>query len=86
MFETFKVTSDTSNNDIDSAISNAVAAIKAGKLIVIPTDTSYAVVCDAFNAAAITQLRIAKKQTSDVALPIAAGSIETIKGVANKCC
>ncbi len=83
MFETLKVTPDTSQIEIDSAISKAVAAIQAGKLVVIPTDTSYAVMCDAFNAEAIAQLRIAKKQTSDVALPISAGSIETIKGVAN---
>lgn len=83
MFETFKVTPDTSKSEVDSAVSKAVAAVQAGQLVVIPTDTSYAVVCDAFNAGAITQLRIAKKQTSDIALPIAAGSIETIKGVAN---
>jgi tRNA threonylcarbamoyl adenosine modification protein (Sua5/YciO/YrdC/YwlC family) len=40
------------------------------------------VICDAFNNRAITKLRMAKKQNSDIALPIAAGSIETIRGVA----
>jgi L-threonylcarbamoyladenylate synthase len=57
--------------------------VKNGGLAVIPTDTSYAVICDAFNVDAIAKLRNAKKQTSDIALPIAAGSIETIRGVAN---
>ena len=72
-----------SPGEIESAITTAVAAVRDGNLVVIPTDTSYAVICDAFNAGAINLLRIAKQQTSDVALPIAAGSIETIRGVAN---
>ena len=65
------------------AIEAAIAAVKNGGLVVIPTDTSYALICDAFNVGAITKLRMAKKQNSDVALPIAAASIETIRGVAN---
>jgi L-threonylcarbamoyladenylate synthase len=65
------------------AIEAAIAAVKSGGLVVIPTDTSYALICDAFNVGAITKLRMAKKQNSDVALPIAAASIETIRGVAN---
>jgi tRNA threonylcarbamoyl adenosine modification protein (Sua5/YciO/YrdC/YwlC family) len=64
------------------AIEAAIAAVKSGGLAVIPTDTSYALICDAFNVGAITKLRMAKKQNSDVALPIAAASIETIRGVA----
>ena len=78
-----KITSDVSQAEIDSAITSAVAAVQEGKLVVIPTDTSYAVICDAFNAGAINLLRIAKKQTSEIPLPIAAGSLETIRGVAN---
>jgi L-threonylcarbamoyladenylate synthase len=65
------------------AVEAAIAAVKNGGLAVIPTDTSYALICDAFNVGAITKLRMAKKQNSDVALPIAAASIETIRGVAN---
>jgi tRNA threonylcarbamoyl adenosine modification protein (Sua5/YciO/YrdC/YwlC family) len=79
----FNVTSDVSPRDVEAAVATAVDAVREGKLVVIPTDTSYAVICDAFNSGAINLLRIAKKQTSDVALPIAAGSIETIRGVAN---
>jgi tRNA threonylcarbamoyl adenosine modification protein (Sua5/YciO/YrdC/YwlC family) len=67
----------------EHAIEAAIAAVKNGGLAVIPTDTSYALICDAFNVGAITKLRIAKKQNSDIALPIAAASIETIRGVAN---
>lgn len=83
MSQIFNVTSDVSPRDVEAAVATAVDAVREGKLVVIPTDTSYAVICDAFNSGAINLLRIAKKQTSDVALPIAAGSIETIRGVAN---
>ena len=83
MSETFLVTAASSDSDIEQAVAKAVAAIAGGGLAVIPTDTSYAVVCDAFNPVAVTKLRTAKKQISQIALPIAAASLETIRGVAN---
>lgn len=83
MSKVFNVDAQASAADIALAIDAAISAVKAGGLAVIPTDTSYALICDAFNLSAITKLRMAKKQTSDIALPIAAGSIETIRGVAN---
>jgi tRNA threonylcarbamoyl adenosine modification protein (Sua5/YciO/YrdC/YwlC family) len=83
MSQVFKVDSQASETEIQQGIEAAVTAIKNGGLAVIPTDTSYAVICDAFDTEAITKLRSAKKQTSEVSLPIAASSIETIRGVAN---
>ena len=83
MSQVFKLDGQTSELDVQVAIEAAIAAVKNGGLAVIPTDTSYALICDAFNIGAITKLRMAKKQNSDIALPIAAGSIETIRGVAN---
>jgi tRNA threonylcarbamoyl adenosine modification protein (Sua5/YciO/YrdC/YwlC family) len=83
MSQVFKLDGKTSKSDVQVAIEATIAAVKNGGLAVIPTDTSYALICDAFNIGAITKLRMAKKQNSDVALPIAAGSIETIRGVAN---
>ena len=82
MSQVYKVDAQTSAADIALAVDAAISAVKSGGLAVIPTDTSYAVICDAFNNSAITKLRMAKKQNSDIALPIAAGSIETIRGVA----
>lgn len=82
MSQVYKVDAQNSAADIALAVDAAISAVKAGGLAVIPTDTSYAVICDAFNNSAITKLRMAKKQNSDIALPIAAGSIETIRGVA----
>lgn len=83
MPQVFKIDTQVSSADIQLAVDAAITAVKNGGLVVIPTDTSYAVICDAFNVSAITKLRMAKKQNSDIALPIAAGSIETIRGVAN---
>jgi L-threonylcarbamoyladenylate synthase len=81
--QVFSATNSSSAAQVKTAVAAAVAAVKNGGLAVIPTDTSYAVICDAFNTAAITKLRMAKKQVSDLALPVAAGSLETIRGVAN---
>jgi tRNA threonylcarbamoyl adenosine modification protein (Sua5/YciO/YrdC/YwlC family) len=83
MSQVYTVDAQASATEIQLAVDAAIFAIKDGGLAVIPTDTSYAVICDAFNQTAITKLRMAKKQNSDIALPIAAGSIETIRGVAN---
>jgi len=83
MSEVFKVDKQVSAADVQLAVEAGVAAVKNGGLAVVPTDTSYAVICDAFNTAAITKLRMAKKQVSDLALPVAAASLETIRGVAN---
>jgi tRNA threonylcarbamoyl adenosine modification protein (Sua5/YciO/YrdC/YwlC family) len=83
MSDVCKVDNSVSKADIQLAIVAAIDAVKSGGLAVIPTDTSYAVICDAFNVEAITKLRNAKKQFSNISLPIAAGSIETIRGIAN---
>jgi tRNA threonylcarbamoyl adenosine modification protein (Sua5/YciO/YrdC/YwlC family) len=82
MSQVFKVDGHASESEVKLAIEAAIAAVQNGGLAVIPTDTSYALICDAFNLGAISKLRMAKKQNSDVALPIAAASIETIRGVA----
>ena len=81
--QVFSATNASSAEQVKTAVAAAVAAVKNGGLAVIPTDTSYAVICDAFNTSAITKLRMAKKQVSDLALPVAAGSLETLRGVAN---
>ena len=68
---------------IDATTLQMIAdAVRSGELVVIPTDTSYAVICDAFHASAVTSLRIAKNQVGDVSLPIGAGSLQTINGIA----
>lgn len=78
MSELIDATSGLSSEQVTS-ISDAV---RTGALVVIPTDTSYAVICDAFHSAAISALRVAKNQSGMMKLPIAAATVDTILGVA----
>ena len=45
-------------------------AIKQGKVIVVPTDAVYAVVCDAFNKEAVTKLRDFRQSPQDKPLSL----------------
>lgn len=74
---------DVNEQDIARAVARVIEVVQAGGLAVIPTDSSYAVIADAFHVEAITKLREAKTQPETIALPVAAGSLATIAGVAN---
>lgn len=63
-------------------LSEIVEVLKSGQLAVIPTDTSYAVVADAFHPGAVTLLRMAKQQSPAVPIPVAASSVEMANGIA----
>ena len=80
MSDIFKLTSDASQNEV--AIAQVIAAIKGGQLAVIPTDTSYALIADAFHSGAVTLLRMAKKQSPEVPIPVATATIEMAHGIA----
>ena len=80
MSDIFKLTSDASQNE--AAIAQVIAAIKGGQLAVIPTDTSYALIADAFHPGAVTLLRMAKKQSPEVPIPVATATIEMAHGIA----
>lgn len=53
-----------------AGLTAAAAAIRRGSLVVLPTDSAYAVACDAFNPAATSKLRAAKGRPADAALPV----------------
>lgn len=80
MSDVLKLTGDQTQDQ--NAINEIVAALKGGQLAVIPTDTSYAVIADAFHPGAIALLRLAKKQTPEVPIPVGVGSIDMARGVA----
>ena len=52
----------------------AVAAVRAGQLVVLPTDTVYGVGCDAFSPAAVRALLAAKGRGPDMPVPVLVGS------------
>ncbi len=59
----------------------AARAVRAGSLVVLPTDTVYGLGCDAFSAAAVRALLAAKNRGPDMPVPVLVGSWSTIDGL-----
>lgn len=62
-------------------IARAIAAAGRNQLVVIPTETSYAVACDAFSPAAIERLNAAKGREALDALPVMVGSVKAARAL-----
>lgn len=60
----------------------AAAAVSAGDLVVLPTDTVYGVGSDAFTPSAVEKLLKAKKRGRDMPVPVLIGSARTLDGIA----
>ncbi|WP_018023660.1 L-threonylcarbamoyladenylate synthase [Corynebacterium ulceribovis] len=65
----------------DDAIAAAVAAVRGGRLVVLPTDTVYGIGCDAFNNDAVASLLRAKHRGPDMPVPVLIGSWDTVDGL-----
>lgn len=63
-------------------IREAVAAVRRGALIVMPTDTVYGIGCDAFRPDAVSALLRAKGRGRDMPVPVLVGSPKTLDGLA----
>lgn len=83
MSQIFDLSGQPDESVIAEAVSSAAVAISNGELVVIPTDTSYAILCDAFNPTAVAKLRAAKNQDESVSVPVGAGNMATVDGVAS---
>ncbi|MEK6442397.1 L-threonylcarbamoyladenylate synthase [Pseudonocardia sp. T1-2H] len=59
----------------------AARAVRAGQLVVLPTDTVYGLGCDAFSATAVRALLAAKHRGPDMPVPVLVGSWSTIDGL-----
>lgn len=64
------------------AISRAVAAMRRGGLVILPTENCYVVATDAFSVKGTALLRRAKLQASTTPLGLLVASPETVSGVA----
>ena len=64
-----------------AGLASAAGAIRAGQLVVLPTDTVYGLGCDAFSAAAVRGLLSAKGRGPDMPVPVLVGSWSTIDGL-----
>lgn len=67
--------------DRAATIEAAVAALRAGELVVLPTDTLYGVAADAFNPAATAKLFAAKRRSRDLPLPVLIRSPKQLLGL-----
>jgi len=82
MSQIFDLTHAPTDEQLEAAVSAAATAVSNGGLVVIPTDSSYALICDAFNPDALSLLRTAKSQEQGVTIPVGAGNRATIDGIA----
>ncbi|EME65796.1 L-threonylcarbamoyladenylate synthase [Rhodococcus sp. GXMU-t2271] len=66
-----------------AGLTAAKGALKAGRLVVVPTDTVYGLAADAFDSDAVTSLLRAKGRGRDMPVPVLVGSWNTIDGLVN---
>jgi L-threonylcarbamoyladenylate synthase len=59
----------------------AARTVRAGRLVVLPTDTVYGLGCDAFSGDAVRTLLAAKNRGPDMPVPVLVGSWSTIDGL-----
>ncbi|SHK18037.1 tRNA threonylcarbamoyl adenosine modification protein, Sua5/YciO/YrdC/YwlC family [Pseudonocardia thermophila] len=64
-----------------AGLAAAARTVRAGRLVVLPTDTVYGVGCDAFSASAVAALLAAKRRGPDMPVPVLVGSWSTIDGL-----
>lgn len=62
-------------------LTSAAGALRAGRLVVTPTDTLYGIAADAFDPDAVSLLLSAKRRGPDMPVPVLVGSWETIDGL-----
>jgi tRNA threonylcarbamoyl adenosine modification protein (Sua5/YciO/YrdC/YwlC family) len=55
--------------------------LRAGNLVVIPTDTVYGLAADAFAAYAVDSLRVVKRRGRDLPVPVLVGNAQTLDGL-----
>ena len=63
------------------AVAAATAAVKSGRLVVMPTDTVYGIGADAFDSQAVAGLLAAKGRGRDMPVGVLVGSWDTIEGL-----
>lgn len=73
----------TDPTELESGLTAATTAIRAGELVVLPTDTVYGLAADAFDPAAVRRLLDAKGRTRTMPPPVLVGSTATLDALAS---
>ncbi|MBD5829346.1 L-threonylcarbamoyladenylate synthase [Janibacter melonis] len=72
----------TSPDSREDAITTTADAVRAGEVVVIPTDTVYGIGCDAFSAEAVQAVLDAKGRGRDMPPPVLVPDQRTLDGLA----
>ncbi len=72
----------TTQESRPAAIAAAAEAVRAGELVVLPTDTVYGVGCDAFSADAVARVLEAKGRGREMPPPVLIHDVRTLDGLA----
>ncbi|MPZ85980.1 MAG: threonylcarbamoyl-AMP synthase [Actinophytocola sp.] len=67
--------------DRADGLAAAASAVRAGRLVVVPTDTVYGIGADAFSSSAVRSLLAAKNRGPDMPVGVLVGSWSTIDGL-----
>jgi tRNA threonylcarbamoyl adenosine modification protein (Sua5/YciO/YrdC/YwlC family) len=67
---------------LEAGLAAATNAVRAGELVVLPTDTIYGLGADAFDAAAVARLLEAKGRGREMPPPVLVGSAATLDALA----
>jgi L-threonylcarbamoyladenylate synthase len=68
----------------DRAVAAALAAVRRGDLVVLPTEAVYAIATDAFSRRGVDAIREVKGYDAHVPLPVMVGSRTTVPGIASR--
>ena len=69
-------------SDVDAAVEAAAAAVRAGEVIVLPTDTVYGGGADAVSAEAVQRLLDAKRRGRDMPPPVLVSDVAMVRTLA----
>jgi L-threonylcarbamoyladenylate synthase len=72
----------TTDHGRSEAVRKAAAGVRAGKLVVLPTDTLYGIGADAFSPEAVRALLDAKGRGTDLPPPVLVPDASTVDGLA----
>jgi L-threonylcarbamoyladenylate synthase len=73
----------TDPDQLEPGLTAATTAIRAGELVVLPTDTVYGLAADAFDPAAVRRLLAAKGRGPEMPPPVLVGSAATLDALAS---
>lgn len=65
-------------------VAAAVTAAKRGRVVLLPTESVYALLADAFSAHGVAAVRTAKQRPDSSALPVAVSSVRMLRGIAER--